>query len=322
MFYRDFDAARQDEKDFNSTTKDVEKFLNDFKLKSVEGVIIDLRNNGGGSLVEAIDLTGLFIPNGPVVQRKQSDGKISAEYDTDPKVVYSGPLAVLINGFSASASEIFAAAIQDYKRGIIVGGQTYGKGTVQSVVDLDNYIKGSKPAGILKLTLEKFYRVNGSSTQRKGVMPDFKLPSSYSAEEFGEESEKSALSWDQISSSDFKPTNSVNDKIMKKLSEEFNKDLASDKKIIKLKEDIAKWQERKKKNLVSLNYDKRKKEIDEQKNLAELEKDPEEKLLEEKKLDEKALAHKRLSEDIFIIESQRLLADWINIGSNKIAQSK
>ncbi|MFM1913072.1 MAG: C-terminal processing peptidase [Bacteroidota bacterium] len=317
MFYRDFDAARKDEKDFNSTTKDVEKYLNEYKEKGVDGVIIDLRNNGGGSLTEAIELTGLFIPHGPVVQRKQSDGNISAEYDRDQRVVYSGPLAVLTNGFSASASEIFAGAIQDYKRGIIVGGQTYGKGTVQSVVNLDNYIKSSKSSGILKLTLEKFYRVTGSSTQRKGVMPDFKMPSSYSAEEFGEDSQKSALPWDQIPSSNFTPTNTINKEIMTSLSNQFKKDLMNDEKILELKDEIEKWKERRAKNLVSLNYEVRKKEIEEQKNDSDLNEEEKAEKEADKKLDEKALAHKRLSEDIFIIESQRLLSEWINISKEE-----
>lgn len=312
MFYRDFEAARKEEDNFNSTTTDVKKFLLEYNEKGVEGVILDLRNNGGGSLTEAIDLTGLFIPYGPVVQRKQSDGSISAEYDMNEEMVYSGPLAVLTNRFSASASEIFAGAIQDYKRGIIIGDQTYGKGTVQSVVNLDNYIKSSKSSGILKLTLEKFYRVTGSSTQLKGVMPDFKMPSSFTAEEFGESSQKSALPWDQITQSDFKPTNTINAELMAKLQKEFEKDLNTDQKILDLKEDIIQWQERKEKNLVSLNYDKRKKEIDDQKKESEEElADKEEE--NEKELDEKSRALKHLKEDIFIIESQRLLADWINL---------
>ena len=135
MFYRDFDGARKREADFKSTTADVRKFLGEFKQEGVDGLIIDLRNNGGGSLIEAVDLTGLFITKGPVVQRKQADGRITQEIDRDAELVYDGPMAVMINRFSASASEIFAAAIQDYKRGIIVGEQSYGKGTVQSVVD-------------------------------------------------------------------------------------------------------------------------------------------------------------------------------------------
>ena len=155
MFYRDFEGARKREADFKSTSADVRKFLNEFKQEGIDGLVIDLRNNGGGSLVEAVELTGLFIPKGPVVQRKQSDGKISQEVDRDPTQTYDGPMAIMINRFSASASEIFAAAIPDYKRGIIVGEQSYGKGTVQSVIDLDNYMNEKDPAGQLKITLEK-----------------------------------------------------------------------------------------------------------------------------------------------------------------------
>ena len=138
-------------------------------------------------MVEAVSLTGLFIPQGPVVQRKHADGEISAEYDRDASVTYDGPLGVLVNRFSASASEIFAGAIQDYKRGIVVGEQTYGKGTVQTLVDLGRFLKGEPDnVGQLKITMEKFYRITGSSTQHKGVTPYIQLPSGFSAEEYGE----------------------------------------------------------------------------------------------------------------------------------------
>jgi len=316
MFYRDFEGARKREADFNSTTSDVRKFLNEFKQSGVDGVVIDLRNNGGGSLIEAVDLTGLFITKGPVVQRKQSDGKISQEVDRDIEQVYNGPLVVMINRFSASASEIFAAAIQDYKRGIIVGEQSYGKGTVQSVVDLDNYIgDGKEPAGQLKITLEKFYRINGSSTQHKGVSPDFALPSAFSAEEFGESSQPSALPWDMIASTSYQPTNHVLAPALAKLQAAFATRLKTKPDLIKLRADFDRWKKIKETNSISLNMEKRKKELDEQKKkpdesqavmdaLGGAEETPAEKDKKEKSADKHA-------KDAYLKETQQILADWL-----------
>jgi carboxyl-terminal processing protease len=318
MFYRDFEGARKREADFNSTTSDVRKFLNEFKQSGVDGVVIDLRNNGGGSLIEAVDLTGLFITKGPVVQRKQSAGKISQEVDRDIEQVYNGPLVVMINRFSASASEIFAAAIQDYKRGIIVGEQSYGKGTVQSVVDLDNYIgDGKEPAGQLKITLEKFYRINGSSTQHKGVSPDFALPSAFSAEEFGESSQPSALPWDMIASTSYQPTNHVLAPALAKLQAAFATRLKTKPDLIKLRADFDRWKKIKETNSISLNMEKRKKELDEQKKkpdesqavmdaLGGAEETPAEKDKKEKSADKHA-------KDAYLKETQQILADWLTL---------
>lgn len=316
MFYRDFEGARKREANFNSTTSDVRKFLNEFKQSGVDGVVIDLRNNGGGSLIEAVDLTGLFITKGPVVQRKQSDGKISQEVDRDIEQVYNGPLVVMINRFSASASEIFAAAIQDYKRGIIVGEQSYGKGTVQSVVDLDNYLgDGKEPAGQLKITLEKFYRINGSSTQHKGVSPDFALPSAFSAEEFGESSQPSALPWDMIASTTYQPTNHVQAPALAKLQSAFATRLKTKPDLIKLRADFDRWKKIKETNSISLNMEKRKKELDEQKKkpdesqavmdaLGGAEETAGEKDKKEKSADKHA-------KDAYLKETQQILADWL-----------
>lgn len=316
MFYRDFEGARKREADFNSTTSDVRKFLNEFKQSGVDGVVIDLRNNGGGSLIEAVDLTGLFITKGPVVQRKQSDGKISQEVDRDMEQVYNGPLVVMINRFSASASEIFAAAIQDYKRGIIVGEQSYGKGTVQSVVDLDNYIgDGKEPAGQLKITLEKFYRINGSSTQHKGVSPDFALPSAFSAEEFGESSQPSALPWDMIASTTYQPTNHVLAPALAKLQAAFSTRLKTKPDLIKLRADFDRWKKIKETNSISLNMEKRKKELDEQKKKPDESQavmdalgGAEETAAEKDKKDKSADKH---AKDAYLKETQQILADWL-----------
>ena len=316
MFYRDFEGARKREANFNSTTSDVRKFLNEFKQSGVDGVVIDLRNNGGGSLIEAVDLTGLFITKGPVVQRKQSDGKISQEVDRDIEQVYNGPLVVMINRFSASASEIFAAAIQDYKRGIIVGEQSYGKGTVQSVVDLDNYIgDGKEPAGQLKITLEKFYRINGSSTQHKGVSPDFALPSAFSAEEFGESSQPSALPWDMIASTSYQPTNHVLAPALAKLQAAFATRLKTKPDLIKLRADFDRWKKIKETNSISLNMEKRKKELDEQKKKPDESQavmdalgGAEETAAEKDKKEKSADKH---AKDAYLKETQQILADWL-----------
>src|SRR5690606_20178339 len=175
-FYMDWEAYQKGDPNYNSTSSDVKKHIKEMQMQGINGLVLDLRNNGGGSLKEAVDLTGLFIKNGPVVQVKNSMKRTEVLEDEDNSVIYDGPLVVLINRFSASASEIFAGAIQDYGRGVVVGESSYGKGTVQTMVELDRFIQDKDQAGSLKLTVQKFYRVNGSSTQHKGVTPDIKLP--------------------------------------------------------------------------------------------------------------------------------------------------
>ncbi|QEC51556.1 carboxyl-terminal processing protease [Anseongella ginsenosidimutans] len=204
-FYIDFDALRAGDPDYNSATRDVRKALEEFKAQGgVDGVVIDLRNNGGGSLKEAIELTGLFIKEGPVVQVKDTRSRIEVNRDEDPAQIYSGPLAVLINRFSASASEIFAGAIQDYQRGLIIGEQSFGKGTVQTQVSINDLFPGSdEKMGQYNITIAKFYRVSGGSTQNKGVIPDILFPSAFPAEEFGESAQPTALPWDQIEPADY-----------------------------------------------------------------------------------------------------------------------
>ncbi|MGV3558093.1 carboxy terminal-processing peptidase [Larkinella arboricola] len=263
VFYRDFEGARKREEGFASTTGDVQRFLNELKTEKVDGVVVDLRDNGGGSLTEAITLTGLFISRGPVVQVKEATGDIEVQTDPDPSVLYDGPLAVLVNRFSASASEIFAAAIQDYKRGIIIGSQTYGKGTVQTMVDLNTWLKESEKVGQVKMTIAKFYRINGSSTQHKGVTPDIELPSAFSAEEYGESSQPSALPWDQIPSARFDATRNVDDKLIAKLRDRYEQRLKSDTEMKQLMADFAELKRAKEKTVVSLQEAKRKKERDE-----------------------------------------------------------
>ncbi len=263
-FYMDFEAFRKNDPDYNSTTRDVKRLVGELKKEGIDGLMIDLRNNGGGSLAEAIDLTGLFIKDGPVVQVKTSDPKKPAEVnkDNDPQIVYNGPLTVMINRFSASASEIFAGAIQDYKRGVVVGEQTYGKGTVQTVVDLSRYIVGKEDVGQVKLTMQKFYRVTGSSTQHLGVSPDINFPSAFEAEAFGESSQPSALPWDQIEGTKFELTDKISDKTISALNETYNTRLKEDASLQDLVQETAELKKNLENTRISLNKTKRKKEID------------------------------------------------------------
>ncbi len=207
-FYRDYRALSNGDKDYTSTTKDVRRLISELEEQGIEGLVIDLRNNGGGHLTEATALSGLFIDNGPVVQLRNSNGRISRLDDPDPlpRVAYSGPVAVLVNRYSASASEIFAAAIQDYARGVIIGQQTFGKGTVQNLYSLDQYVRRPNDQGLgqLTLTIGKYYRVTGESTQHRGVNPDIALPSHIDANEVGESVRDSALPWDTIRTAKFR----------------------------------------------------------------------------------------------------------------------
>ncbi|MCC7533237.1 MAG: carboxy terminal-processing peptidase [Bacteroidia bacterium] len=213
-FYIDFAAARKNDPNYKSTTRDVKKLIAELNKQKVEGLIIDLRNNGGGSLQEAVELTGLFIKTGPVVQVKDGAGVIKNEDDNNPEVYYDGPLVVLVNRFSASASEILSAAIQDYGRGVVIGEKTFGKGTVQNMVALNEFIRmNDKPMGDLKLTIAKFYRVTGSSTQHRGVIPDIEFPSIYAAKQFGEDASEFALPWDQIDATHYEAVNRVGNKM-------------------------------------------------------------------------------------------------------------
>nr|NOY04572.1 tail-specific protease [Gammaproteobacteria bacterium] len=189
-FYLDFKAYRAGDPEYKSTTRDVKKLLTELQKEKVDGVVIDLRNNGGGSLQEATELTSLFIEKGPTVLVRNSDGRVDVLEDENPGAFYKGPLALLVNRLSASASEIFAGAMQDYHRALIIGGQTFGKGTVQTIQPLNH--------GELKLTLAKFYRVSGQSTQHQGVLPDIDYPSIIDTKEIGESALPEAMPWDTI----------------------------------------------------------------------------------------------------------------------------
>lgn len=210
-FYRDFEAETRGKNDFRSTTRDVRRLVAELTGQGVDGIVIDLRGNGGGSLAEATALTGLFIDTGPVVQVKDAFGKVEVERDPEPGVAYQGPLAVLVDRDSASASEIFAGAIQDYGRGLVIGEPTFGKGTVQTLVDLNRYVPGdASDLGRLRLTMAEFFRVSGGSTQLKGVEPDIRFPSADDISEYGERSLSNPLPWARIEAADYRRFGSSN----------------------------------------------------------------------------------------------------------------
>jgi carboxyl-terminal processing protease len=204
-FYEDFDARRRGDPDYKSASRDVAKLLAQLKAAKVSAVAVDLRDNGGGSLEEAINLTGLFIGKGPVVQVRDSRGQVEQK-DSDEKMLWTGPMAVLVNRGSASASEIFTAAIQDYGRGLIIGEQTFGKGTVQNLTSLDQLAMNTKPTfGELKMTIAEFFRVDGDSTQLHGVTPDIQFPHSIGYKDYGESSYPNALKWTHIPGATYTP---------------------------------------------------------------------------------------------------------------------
>ncbi len=261
-FYMDFEAYQKGDPNYTSTTRDVQRLIKELQAEKIDGLALDLRNNGGGSLAEAIDLTGLFIKDGPVVQVKNSNNKVEIGNDDDPAIAYTGPLVVLTNRFSASASEIFAGAIQDYHRGVIIGESTYGKGTVQTVVDLKRYITDQKSqVGELKITFQKFYRVTGSSTQHKGVDPDIKLPTALDPEQFGESSSASALAWDEIGGTLYQRTPMINDKTLASLNKLYQERLKTDKHLKSFAAEIDETRKSYHETTISLNESVRKKEI-------------------------------------------------------------
>lgn len=262
-FYQDFEGRRRNSNDYASATRDTARLLRDFREQGVDGVVIDLRNNGGGSLTEAVELTGLFIDRGPVVQVKETRGKVSVESDRDPGVAWDGPLAVLINRASASASEIFAGAIQDYGRGLVVGETTYGKGTVQNLLNLDDLLlnRPEKPYGHLKLTVAQFFLPGGSSTQNRGVVPDIQFPVSVDASEYGESTYDNALPWDKIAAV---PHTRYGDfaGLLPTLDTRHKARIAEDPEFRWWAEDVAQFREERDRKWVSLNEAERRAERD------------------------------------------------------------
>ncbi len=250
-FYIDFQARMENRPDYKSTTRDVAKLIRDLRVEGIDGLVIDLRNNGGGSLEEAISLTGLFIPEGPVVQVRSTRGTVEVIKDEDPSTLYDGPIVVLVNRLSASASEIFAGAIQDYGRGIVVGGQTFGKGTVQSLRPLRH--------GQLKITQAKFYRVSGDSTQHQGVIPDILFPSLFDKDKIGESALDEALPWDTINAAKYQYSNLVHNSLST-LRKHHQQRSDKDPDFVFLREQKSLIDELRKQTRISLNKDTREKE--------------------------------------------------------------
>ncbi len=255
-FYIDFKAYQQGDRNFKSTTRDVARLLDELIEAEVDGVVIDLRDNGGGSLQEARTLTGLFIDRGPTVQIRSKSNRVDILNDRDIRTFYDGPLAVLVNRLSASASEIFAGAIQDYERGIIIGSQTFGKGTVQSLLPLNR--------GQLKLTQAKFYRISGESTQHKGIVPDILYPSDYDPDSIGESSLEDPLPWDRIQPTGYRVADDITP-LLPELRDMHESRVAVDPEFDYLREAIAYRRQRAEETRITLNEQKRiaRKEADE-----------------------------------------------------------
>ena len=256
-FYMDMAAARQGQADYKSSTRDCRELLEGFREEGVDCVALDLRNNGGGSLPESISLTGLFIDTGPVVQIKDADQRVQQYDDLEPGVVWDGPLVVLVNKFSASASEIVAGAIQDYRRGLVIGDSaTHGKGTVQSLLDLGRQLFQRLPnapsLGALKITMQQFYRPSGLSTQMEGVKSDVQLPSITDHLPVGEADLDNAIPFDRVGKADFAATNDVNESMLETLQQRSTVRVADDEEFQELATDIARYEERKNEKTLSL----------------------------------------------------------------------
>ncbi len=263
-FYADFGAANAGDEDYRSTTRDVRELLASETLADIDGLVIDLRGNAGGSLEEAVRMTGLFINQGPVVQVHRSNGR--REVLTDPAgepAVYDGPLGVMVDGRSASASEIFAAAMQDYGRGVVMGDQTFGKGTVQTLVGLERFGVGDDqtPSGRLKLTIAKFYRINGESTQLEGVTPDLEMPFPHASDGMGERAADNALPWDTIRSTDYDRLSEL-DGMVSTLRRHHQRRLRLDPALQAVAKEASRLESEREKTTVSLNEAERRAEID------------------------------------------------------------
>ncbi|WDF78256.1 MULTISPECIES: carboxy terminal-processing peptidase [unclassified Mucilaginibacter] len=338
-FYIDYNDYKAGNPNYKSTTHDVKLLLDSLKQENVDGVVIDLRENGGGSLMEAIELTGLFIKSGPVVQVRDTKDQVDVEKDEDPSVTYSGPLGVLVDRFSASASEIFSGAIQDYGRGLILGTQTYGKGSVQNAIDLDRIlgspirdkikdlagnVAGTKKMkvstgsqstyGQLNLTIAKFYRISGNSTQHKGVMPDIQFPSLIPLDKYGEDTEPSAMPFDVIEKSDFTKAGDFT-AVLPQLKKMHEQRMATSDSYKYMLEDIADFKKHNTEGSVTLNEADLKKERDAD----------EQKALERNNLRRVALGLPALKkgdkrpkdEDLDFVKREvgQIMTDYISLGS-------
>jgi carboxyl-terminal processing protease len=261
-FYQDFQARMKGDADYRSTTRDVHRLIDELKAEHIDSLVIDLRDNGGGHLSEATSLVGLFVERGPVVQLRETNGRIEVLDDPEPGAAWDGPLVVLVNRASASASEIFAGAIQDYKRGLVVGQQTYGKGSVQNLYPLDRYALGPKADfGQLTVTIGKYYRVTGDSTQHRGVEPDITLPSLLDTNDIGESTRESALPWDRINAARYTPE-PAELPVVAMVEREHEERIAHNPDFLALEGDVEALQQLRNQRDVSLNLAKRRAERD------------------------------------------------------------
>ena len=319
-FYLDFKAYRDGNPEYKSTTRDVKRLLSELQAAKVDGVVLDLRDNGGGSLQEANELTGLFIDRGPTVLVRNSDGRVDVLADEDSGIFYNGPLAVLVNRLSASASEIFAGAMQDYHRALVIGGQTFGKGTVQTVQPLNH--------GELKLTLAKFYRVSGDSTQNQGVIPDISYPSILDTEEIGESALDDSMPWDRIKpainpkSNPFKP-------FLAELTDRHTKRTDNDPDFVFTRARLDLSKQLMLETSISLNESKRREQqtdLDAKQLILENNRRTgkgEDALTELKKQDEDALPDPddkiKPEDDTYLTETGRILIDYLGLSSSVAA---
>ncbi len=315
-FYLDMDSARRGDPNFRSTTRDVRKILEDFNKRGVDAVVLDLRRNGGGSLQEAINLTGLFIEGGPVVQVKGPDGYVQSYEDTDESILWKGPLVVMTSKFSASASEILAGAIQDYGRGLIVGDHaTHGKGTVQSLMDLGlQLFQGMRnpPAyGALKITMQQFYRPSGQSTQNRGVVADVEIPSLTTHYDVGESDLDYAVAFDQVDPAPHKAYGQVNDAVRQQLRLLSSKRWEKSEDFQRVQRNIKLYLEQKDRKTITLNEEKFRAE------LKELDADKE----EQDALDDVVDGNEAgIEREMYLDEAIAIAVDYLNIAL--LAQSR
>jgi carboxyl-terminal processing protease len=260
-FYQDYNARAAGSEDYRSTTRDVRKLIEQLEAEGgIDGLVLDLRENGGGHLTEAIGLVNLFVPKGPVVQLRETGGRVEVLESDVESVAYSGPLTILVDRFSASASEIFAAAMQDYGRGVVIGQETYGKGTVQNLYPLDRYALGQDPGfGQLTVTIGMYYRVTGDSTQNRGVQPDIRLPSAISPTEVGESSRDAALPWNRIRPTRYTPDGALTP-LIADLQGKHDQRAAADPDFQHALAEIASIERMRSQNSVSLNLEQRRAE--------------------------------------------------------------
>ncbi|NEZ02725.1 tail-specific protease [Wenzhouxiangella sp. XN201] len=324
VFYVDFEGRSRNQPNYRSSTRDVRRLVNELKDENIDGLLVDLRGNGGGALVEATTMTGLFIDTGPIVQVRDSRGHVKLETDNEPGMAWEGPLAVLVDRRSASASEIFAAAIQDYGRGVIIGEPTFGKGTVQNLIDLDNMARSEDTQlGQLKLTMAQFYRVAGGSTQNKGVVPDIRLPTPGDPEEYGESALDFAMPWAEIDATDYTPVADL-EPLVELARHRHEMRLESDEELVELLKDMSEWEKDSERDSISLLESVRREEMDEaEERRSDQFAGADEELLGDEVDSDEADADADESEeeeepDVYLTETTRILSDLIGLDRERL----